>query len=76
MGKIYYKCGCGNWRCNKPVRRSTWYRHKVVSILQNQSEVPDDIQFTEPLPVEDAPDQEESDSQDADLEQPEVKILA
>ena len=64
-----YKCGCGT------VNRSTWYRHKVTSILQNQSEVPDDIQFTEPLPVEDAPEQEESDSQDVDQEQTEIKIL-
>jgi hypothetical protein len=43
--------------------------------VQDQSEL-DDIEFTEPLPVEDASDQGESDPQHADLEQPEVNILA
>ena len=73
---VLYHCDCGNWRCKKPggVSKSTWYRHKLASIVQDQSEL-DDIEFTEPLPVEDASDQGESDPQHADLEQPEVNIL-
>jgi hypothetical protein len=42
--------------------------------LQNNVNL-SDIEINEPLPVEDAPDQEESDPQHADLEQPEVDIL-
>jgi hypothetical protein len=47
-----YHCDCGHWRCNRPkVSRSTWFRHKLQTILRNQLEA-DDIDLTEPMPVE------------------------
>jgi hypothetical protein len=67
-----YTCNCGYPRCNKPVSRSTWYRHKLAMVLRNQLDL-DSNQIAEPLPVEDAPVQGHEEHQQPDLEQQEVK---
>jgi len=57
-GQNMYHCKCGHHRCKKYVSRSTWYRHKLASILQQHVDL-DDEAYAEPLPVEEAAQAEE-----------------
>jgi hypothetical protein len=69
-----YKCDCGGSRCTRLVSRSTWFRHRLARALQNEP-VHEDIEISEPLPVEEAPSQEEVEQQHSDSEQYEVKFI-
>ena len=66
-----YRCECANYRCKKQVSRSTWYRHKISTILADQLGA-QSVDISEPLPVENAPPAEADVQQEAaDVQQEE-----
>ena len=46
-----YRCPCGSNRCNTPVSKSTFYKHKLDQIL-NEHHNDDNFENNDPLPVE------------------------
>ena len=68
-----FNCDCGHYKCAKPVSRSTWFRHKLASVLKSAS-ILDDVQDTDPLPVEEVSERDEGEECNSPQQEPEVRF--